>query len=46
MVDMDQFILYNQCHGCVCPGNARRQGTNSHGFDLVLPEYAFPEVLI
>ena len=29
---------HSQCHGCWCPGDARSQGINNNGIDLVLPE--------
>ena len=36
--DTDPFILHIQYHGCWCPGDARSQGINSHGIDLVILE--------
>ena len=34
------FIMYNQNHGCRCPGHARSQGIGSHGIGLILPDYS------
>ena len=34
----DLHIFYSQYHGSWCPGDARHQGINSHGIDLVSPE--------
>ena len=38
--EKDSFILYVECHGCWCPGEARIQGISSHGIGLLLPEYS------
>ena len=40
MEDEDLFMLHNQYHCCWWPGDARSQVINSHGIDLVLPEYS------
>ena len=40
MEDKDLFILYNQYHGCWCPGDACRQGIRSYGVDLIHPKYS------
>ena len=32
--------MYNQNHGCRCPGDARSQGISSHGIGLILPDYS------
>ena len=45
--DKDPFILHVHCHGYWWPGPSCRQGTSSHGFDVVLPEHipvSAPEV--
>ena len=36
MEDKDLFILGSQCCGCWCPGDARSQGINSYGIELIL----------
>ena len=36
----DTLKLHSQYHGCWCPGDTRIQGTSSHGFYRVTPEYS------
>ena len=35
--EKDLSILYNQYHGCWCPGDVRSQGISSHDIDLGKP---------
>ena len=37
--DKHAFILHSQYHGCWWSGGSRIQGINSHGVDLVFPNY-------